>query len=374
MKKTNKLKRALALALAVITGAAALAFVPALPASAEDDELWIIEKVEDDFLRLTIKAGYIVELESKKYELINLFASIQGTFIDGTKTIPLQLNFIWGLVTNTLDLKDYGLIYGNVYKIAFTGRMTALDGQTIMPILIHSFTYWIDVPIRPSQHHEFAGWYYDQAFTIPYIDGSFDINTLFPKWVLKIYTVSFTTGIDNIIITKNVEALSPVSPVDLEGDMPGSVFLGWYTTSSFDVLWDFYAPVIGNMTLYARWAGQMVMINLIVGDELYGVFKFPFWTSFNVVKAYIRDVVGITYNLYSDSARTTPIEITNLTEDITIYAGESENGPSDEDIVHVVLPWLLQHWWVFIVAGALAVLILVGLITILTGGGRRRRY
>lgn len=109
-------------------------------------------------------------------------------------------------------------------------------------------------PIRTG--YTFNGWYKDQACSIPW---NFDTDiltsdlTLYAKWTINIYTVTIQSFGDNtygpISAPYNSTILNPGIPV-----REGYVFGGWCSDDYCANLWDFETnPVLGDMTLYARW-------------------------------------------------------------------------------------------------------------------------
>jgi len=113
--------------------------------------------------------------------------------------------------------------------------------------------------IRPSNPiragFEFLGWYTDSDEVY---DWELSVNedfTLHAKWkeIVK-HTVTFVINGDDetIIDPRQVED----GKVVIRPDAPtkgGYEFDGWYTDSGCSVAYDFDTPVVGDMTLYAKW-------------------------------------------------------------------------------------------------------------------------
>nr|WP_285859148.1 InlB B-repeat-containing protein [Paenibacillus sp. MER 99-2] len=98
------------------------------------------------------------------------------------------------------------------------------------------------------QGHVFAGWSPTPPTTMPE-----ESMTFTAQWTTNAYTVNFnsnggaeevesqTVGYGNLVST-------PIEPTNA-----GYVFGGWYTSSDLTTLYDFTAPVTGDLTLYAKW-------------------------------------------------------------------------------------------------------------------------
>jgi len=114
--------------------------------------------------------------------------------------------------------------------------------------------------IPTKTEHTFAGWYKEAAFINPW-DFNTDIVirniTLFAKWTVNTYTVSFnlnggTGAAPSQTIEYNGIALSPANP-----SRAGHTFEGWYTNLGSTTPWNFDTDQVKtNMTLYAKWTAS----------------------------------------------------------------------------------------------------------------------
>ena len=109
-----------------------------------------------------------------------------------------------------------------------------------------------DTPTREG--YTFAGWYTDTDCTNEYdfaIGVTADI-TLYAKWTVNTYTVTFETNggsaVDSQTIVDNGTATIPTAPTK-----DGYVFAGWYTDTACTGEYDFSGVVTKNITLYAKW-------------------------------------------------------------------------------------------------------------------------
>lgn len=102
--------------------------------------------------------------------------------------------------------------------------------------------------------HNFEGWYSDEDllsdydFDTPVVEDM----TLYAKWSLKNYTVSFNslggTQVSPQTVSHNSVAKRPSDPV-----YTGHDFINWFFSEQAEDAYDFDTPVVDDMTLFARW-------------------------------------------------------------------------------------------------------------------------
>ena len=104
--------------------------------------------------------------------------------------------------------------------------------------------------------YSFGGWFKEASCTNPW-DFNNDVvtsnTTLYAKWILNSYFVSFNTQggslIGNEIIDYGTKVAKPADPT-----MTGYSFSGWYKDAGCTNAWDFNLDIVtGNTTLYAKW-------------------------------------------------------------------------------------------------------------------------
>jgi len=226
----------------------------------------------------------------------------------------------------------YSLIVGESYKVSVTYMDGFPFGQTVtLAVVDFIYTGTGSYPLppfpEPAEHYYFVGWYLDEDLTQPY-DGRpiYENTALYAKFALKTYTVSFVTNYYGTMSSIKVDALSLLVPLELwreEAD-----FISWYYDKDLTAPYNPAAPVMGHMTLYAKWAAKMVNVRFFVGGELQGEYSFPYGTYLSSVKVYLEDLAGVEYKLFKDAGLTKPLTVSKLTEDFSIYAEIDE--PSDE--------------------------------------------
>lgn len=135
------------------------------------------------------------------------------------------------------------------------------------------------------------------------------------------YTVTFDTNggssLDEVTVFDGETVVEPTTP-----SKDGYSFYGWYSDSTFNIPFDFSTPIVGDITLYAKWydAGDgEYTLTIVVDDDTNVIYNLDAGTDF---ESYLDDVDGIdnTELYYIDDSFTTLVTNTVMPErDITIY-------------------------------------------------------
>ncbi|QPZ38163.1 InlB B-repeat-containing protein [Paramicrobacterium chengjingii] len=145
------------------------------------------------------------------------------------------------------------------------------------------------------------------------------------------HAVSFDTGGGNIVGDAMVEhdraAGSPAKPI-----REGYAFTGWYTDADATELYDFNAPVVADVTLYAGWTinSYAVTFDTVEGTSIPAV-NVDYGDSLVVPNDPGRD--GYTFiGWFADADATIDFDFTAaITGDVTVYAGwERSSVPVEE--------------------------------------------
>lgn len=132
---------------------------------------------------------------------------------------------------------------------------------------------------------EFAGWYYDAAFTQAYQEG--DIITsdtsLYAKFIDKVYTVTYVLNGSNhnsaqIAHGNNAENLAITVGT-------GKEFSGWYTDAACTQAFNFDTAITADTTLYGRIETIMCTVTFYVGAEVYATLNVPYGSTFQAYAA-----------------------------------------------------------------------------------------
>ena len=203
-------------------------------------------------------------------------------------------------------------------KVSFNSN----GGNTVSQQNI-SYNSMATEPDDPAQTgYTFAGWYSDIGLTTPYafttpVTG--DI-TLYAKWNINSYTVSFNSNggnaIDSQHINYNGVAAQPDNPTRI-----GYNFAGWCSDIELTSIYNFATPVTADITLYAKWA----INNYTVSFESNGGSTIASQhINYNSVAMQPSNPSKTGYSFagwYSDIGLTSPYDFaTPVTADITLYA------------------------------------------------------
>ena len=139
----------------------------------------------------------------------------------------------------------------NVYNVVFdTDGGSVIADQNIEYNKKASKPY----PDPSKDGHTFLGWYKDSACTAEYDFNTLitDDTTIYAKWEINTYLVTFESNGAAFIPSQEVKYEGYVTePAQPSKD--GYIFKGWYIDDQFITEFDFATPVIGGITLYAKW-------------------------------------------------------------------------------------------------------------------------
>jgi uncharacterized repeat protein (TIGR02543 family) len=114
-----------------------------------------------------------------------------------------------------------------------------------------------------KEGHSFDGWYTDTELTEPFDFGSMPANdiTVYAKWTINQYTITFNTNGGNTISTQANNFGSPlVIPTPTK---VGHAFVGWFTDGNLTQSYTATATMPAqNLTLYAKWTIIMETLSL----------------------------------------------------------------------------------------------------------------
>ena len=161
------------------------------------------------------------------------------------------------------NIKQYTVTFNSKGGSEVGAQLVNHGSTAIMPL---------EDPVKEG--YDFAGWYRSSNNGNTLYTNAYDFNsavtgdfTLYAKWTLKTYTVTF--------VTNGGEDVSPVSvkhgyTISAPGATKTDYGLAvWYTDEALTQKWNFSSAVTGDMTLYAKWyIGQKESITQ-AGDILF---------------------------------------------------------------------------------------------------------
>ena len=150
----------------------------------------------------------------------------------------------------TKDTALYAKWEINSYQVTFDSMGgSSLDNQQV------TYNGTAATPSAPTKAgYTFDGWFTDKDYTKSYDFATpvTDDITLYAKWTINSYNVTFNSMGGSLVASQNVDhntaAVKPADPTKT-----GYTFDGWFTDKDCTVAYDFNALVTDNITLYAKW-------------------------------------------------------------------------------------------------------------------------
>jgi uncharacterized repeat protein (TIGR02543 family) len=140
----------------------------------------------------------------------------------------------------------------NIYTVKYNTKIVGLGVASDNV----SYNSKINAPMPFQFGYTLAGWFTDTACVNAWNFNSNVVTadtTLFAKWTINTYTVSFDSKdgstVANTIANYNSIIIEPQKPTQM-----GYTFLGWYKESTYNTVWNFNTDVVpANIRLYAKW-------------------------------------------------------------------------------------------------------------------------
>lgn len=193
---------------------------------------------------------------AKPVDPTKLGYTFSGWYVDPSLTIN------WNFQTDKLT--DHLTLYAKWLIIQHTVTFEVHGGNTIDPVQIDDNTSLIRPTPPVKTGYTFKGWYKDSGLLDAWnfdVDKVTDDLTLYAKWEMNQYTVSFQTdggsAISPLLADYNSTITEPASPTK-----NGYTFKGWYADNTFHTSWNFETDKItSNTTLYAKWEANQYTIS-----------------------------------------------------------------------------------------------------------------
>jgi uncharacterized repeat protein (TIGR02543 family) len=160
----------------------------------------------------------------------------------------------WDFATDrvTQDTTIYIKWTINQYTVSFEAN----GGSPVAPQTINYNDPVAGPTFTSKTGYTFVGWYKEAALTTLWdfqTDKVTDDTTLYAKWQINSYTVSFHSNggssVHSVTAIYNTTITEPAQPT-----RNGAIFSGWYTDRSYQTMWDFSKnKVTTDTTLYALW-------------------------------------------------------------------------------------------------------------------------
>jgi len=151
-----------------------------------------------------------------------------------------------------------------------------MGGNIVAPTIMTHVDSMVQEPNTPNRTgYAFDRWYREAEYinTFDFSTETITENiTLYAKWLIKSYQVSFNSNggnaIEDTLIAEYNELIAePAAP-----QRDGFLFEGWYKTDAFIRKWDFSTDrVVNNMNLIAKWTDEVSTVTAyeILKPEIY---------------------------------------------------------------------------------------------------------
>lgn len=306
----------------------------------------------------------------------NVFADVEGVDLGESTSYPSQKQI--GSYTNVTGYSvetapsDLLSSYSNTHYFdgwyVINGRTngemnlgslpTSTDGKVYGVNLIAVFKARAQLPATPTapEGKQFAGWYYDTAFTQPYQEG--DVITsdtsLYAKFVDKNYTVTYVLNGASYSSAQVVHGAKTENVAITVGT--GKEFSGWYTDAACTQAYNFDTAVTADVTLYGKIQTIMCTVTFYVGSEVLTTLSVPYGSTLVAYAASASaeaDVAQAILNVYNLGNFDTAAAIEEDTE-VTATLNEGLLKWNNFGL------WFMNNWkWLSACAG-LAIVIIVG--------------
>ena len=177
-------------------------------------------------------------------------------------------------------VEDNTILYAKWTINTYTVNFDSQSGTAVAPIVTNYNTV-ITAPTAPSRTgYTFGGWYNEVGCTSAYNFSTLITadDTLYAKWTINIYTVTFDSQSGSAVAPKNTNyntsITAPTSPT-----RTGYTFGGWFKESACTNVWTFASDkVMDNTTLYAKWT---INVYAVTFDSQSGSAVAPKNTNYN---------------------------------------------------------------------------------------------
>jgi len=125
----------------------------------------------------------------------------------------------------------------------------------------------ITAPEIAKVGNTFAGWFTDLELTVSYLFTVMPAEplTLYAKWAINQYTISFETNEGSLITPMTQDYGSEVLQPVADPTRPGYVFSGWFEDPEFVFPYQFISMPAQNITVYADWTPEQHTIYFSIG-------------------------------------------------------------------------------------------------------------
>jgi uncharacterized repeat protein (TIGR02543 family) len=139
---------------------------------------------------------------------------------------------------------------------SYTVTFDSKEGSSVeSQVVAHGEKVEAPDPSPTRTGYTFEAWCSDEDLTTAWnFDNEITSNTtLYAKWEIKHYTVTFETYGGSNVSDKVVDSLGTVAEPTPPPTRTGYTFEGWYSNEAFTNAWNFTNKITSDTTLYAKW-------------------------------------------------------------------------------------------------------------------------
>ncbi|MBP5308681.1 MAG: InlB B-repeat-containing protein, partial [Clostridia bacterium] len=170
-----------------------------------------------------------------------------GWYVDEALTTP---------VSSRLSLTGDMVLYARWLDVYYTVKFVTNADHELDNLSVKAGTSFDGFASGEYAHHNFVGWYTDEALTeklIFPVEVHSDI-TVYAKWEDIYYILSFNTNGGSYVSSETVKSGSSVSSSQITTPVKTNyAFVGWYTDEGLSQYVSFPFEVTENVTFYAKW-------------------------------------------------------------------------------------------------------------------------
>lgn len=147
------------------------------------------------------------------------------------------------------------ILYAKWTIETYTVTFDSKGGSPVSPLTV-DYGDTANEPENPDRNgYDFINWYEDSEFNNLYNFDTpvVDNITLYAKWTIKTYTVTFETYGGSPIPAQQIVAHGNTAAQPPNPTRTNYTFRGWYSDANTTSTYDFSTPITNDITLYAGW-------------------------------------------------------------------------------------------------------------------------
>jgi uncharacterized repeat protein (TIGR02543 family) len=211
-----------------------------------------------------------VTFETNEGILIDSISVVEGFSFDAPEATKEGYLFIgWYYDSQLTDLYEDGVdvINSNITLYAkYEPTQLNVSFYRDGVLISQSQIYYSEIITLPDPQevtgYDFIGWYYDLAYTTPYVDEPiYEDTILYARYERRTYTITYIVNGETYQTDEYLYQAIPDTPTP-ESEL---VFLGWYLDSNFVSIYQI-EPITASFNLYARFHDGLYTVTFFDAD------------------------------------------------------------------------------------------------------------